>query len=208
MAEWSNAHDLGVVGDGKADDTAALQRAIDTHRVVYLPLGSTGSPTRFDSADSVVIGLQPSLTQIALADNTPAYPGCRRTEGVVEVGAKEVMRSFSGSDWPPAASIRAPRRCYGALARTHWSMMSNLKAGTVRSSRTERDSTPTTRTIVPIRIRPPLGWPISQSMDHARRRWHIQRHLEPGYLRQRGSVHFGHQHAGAHVRDVDRAPRS
>ena len=30
---------LGVNGDGKTDDTAALQRAIDTHRVLYLPIG-------------------------------------------------------------------------------------------------------------------------------------------------------------------------
>jgi Pectate lyase superfamily protein len=40
VSEWANAHDLGVVGDGEADDTAALQRAIDSHRVVYLPLGA------------------------------------------------------------------------------------------------------------------------------------------------------------------------
>ncbi len=29
VAQWANAHDLGVVGDGRADDTAALRRAIE-----------------------------------------------------------------------------------------------------------------------------------------------------------------------------------
>jgi hypothetical protein len=91
VAEWANAHDLGVVGDGQADDTAALQRAINSHRVVYLPLGVYKvSNTIQLKADSVLIGLQPSLTQIALADNTPGY------EGVGE--PKPLVRSAEGGD--------------------------------------------------------------------------------------------------------------
>ena len=34
-----NVKTLGVIGDGKADDTAALQKAIDTHPVLYFPIG-------------------------------------------------------------------------------------------------------------------------------------------------------------------------
>lgn len=91
VAEWANAHDLGVVGDGQADDTAALQRAIHSHRVVYLPLGVYKvSDTIQLRADSVLLGLHPSLTQIALADNTPGYEG---------VGApKALVRSAEGGD--------------------------------------------------------------------------------------------------------------
>ncbi len=91
VKEWADARDLGVVGDGKADDTAALQRAIDAHRVVYLPLGVYKvSDTIRLRPDSVLIGLHPSLTQIALADNTPGF------QGVGE--PKALVRSAQGGD--------------------------------------------------------------------------------------------------------------
>ena len=91
VAEWSNAHDLGVVGDGQADDTAALQRAIETHRVIYLPLGVYRVTNTIQlRPDSVLIGLQPSLTQIALPDGTAVYQG---------VGApKALLKSADGGD--------------------------------------------------------------------------------------------------------------
>src|SRR3569833_2981998 len=91
VAQWSNAHDLGVVGDGQTDDTTALQRAIETHRIVYLPLGVYRVTNTIQlRPDSVIIGLQPSLTQIVLPDGTPAYQG---------VGApKALMRSADGGD--------------------------------------------------------------------------------------------------------------
>jgi hypothetical protein len=91
VREWANAHDLGVVGDGEADDTAALQRAIDTHRTVYLPLGAYKvTDTIRLRPDSVLIALHPTLTQLALPDNTPAY------QGVGE--PKALLRSADGGD--------------------------------------------------------------------------------------------------------------
>ena len=91
VKQWSNARDAGVVGDGKTDDTAALQKAIDTHRVVYLPLGVYRVTDTIQlKKDSVLIGLQPSLTQIALADNTPAYAGVGEP--------KALLKSADGGD--------------------------------------------------------------------------------------------------------------
>ena len=85
VSEWANAHDLGVVGDGQADDTAALQRAIDSHRVVYLPLGAYKvTDTIRLGKNSVLVALHPSLTQIVLADGTPAYQGVGAPKAVVE----------------------------------------------------------------------------------------------------------------------------
>jgi hypothetical protein len=85
VAEWANAHEVGVIGDGQADDTAALQRALDTHRVVYLPLGVYKVTDTIQlRPDSVLIGLHPSLTQIALADETPAFQGVGEPKALVQ----------------------------------------------------------------------------------------------------------------------------
>ena len=38
-SEWVNVRALGVEGDGTSDDTAAMEQAINTHSVLYLPGG-------------------------------------------------------------------------------------------------------------------------------------------------------------------------
>ena len=84
-SEWANARTLGVKGDGKSDDTAALQKAIDTHRVVYLPAGFYQvSDTLRLRPDSVLVALHPNLTQIVLPDGTPAYQGVGAPKALVQ----------------------------------------------------------------------------------------------------------------------------
>ena len=39
MTDWVNVHTLGVKGDGQTDDTAAIQAAVNAHRVLYFPSG-------------------------------------------------------------------------------------------------------------------------------------------------------------------------
>jgi hypothetical protein len=74
--DWVDVRSLGVKGDGKSDDTAALQRAIDSHRVLYFPIGFYMiSDTLHLKPDTVLIGMHPSLTQITLPDHAPAYAG-------------------------------------------------------------------------------------------------------------------------------------
>ena len=85
VGEWANVRTLGVTGDGVTDDTTALQKAIDTHRVVYLPTGHyLVSDTLRLRSDTVLIGLQPSVTQITLAENAPAYQGVGNAKALVE----------------------------------------------------------------------------------------------------------------------------
>ncbi|WP_404338631.1 glycosyl hydrolase family 28-related protein [Sphingomonas sp. MMS12-HWE2-04] len=85
VATWANVRTLGAKGDNATDDTAALQRAIDTHRVLYFPSGFYRvSDTLKLRPDSVLIGLHPSLTQIVLADDTPAYRGVGPAKALIE----------------------------------------------------------------------------------------------------------------------------
>ncbi|MDR3718681.1 MAG: glycosyl hydrolase family 28-related protein [Bryobacteraceae bacterium] len=73
---WVNIHSLGAKGDGVADDTDAFRKAIAAHRAIYLPSGKyLVSDTIALKPDTVLIGLHPAATQIALADNTPAFQG-------------------------------------------------------------------------------------------------------------------------------------
>ncbi|RMB34437.1 sugar lactone lactonase YvrE [Sphingomonas sp. PP-F2F-G114-C0414] len=91
VRDWANAHDLGVKGDDTTDDTAALQRAIDTHRVVYLPVGRYRvTDTIRLRPDSVLIALHPSLTHLYLPDETPAYMGVG--------GPKALLQSAKGGN--------------------------------------------------------------------------------------------------------------
>jgi sugar lactone lactonase YvrE len=73
---WVNLRTLGVKGDGVSDDTAALQKAIDEHRTLYIPEGRyIVSNTLHLKPDTVLIGLHPSMTQFDILDGTAAFQG-------------------------------------------------------------------------------------------------------------------------------------
>ena len=73
---WVNLHDLGAKGDGRTDDTAVLQQAINEHRALYLPSGCyVVRDTLKLKPDTALIGLHPGATQLILPDGTPAYQG-------------------------------------------------------------------------------------------------------------------------------------
>jgi hypothetical protein len=91
VAEWADVRSLGAKGDDATDDTAAIQRAIDTHRTVYFPTGRYRvSDTIRLRADTVLVALHPALTQIVLPDGTPAFGGVGE--------ARPLIRSASGGD--------------------------------------------------------------------------------------------------------------
>ncbi len=82
--EWVNVHTLGVKGDGKTDDTAAIQQAIDTHQVLYFPMGRyVVRNTITLKPDTILIGLHPTQTQIMLPDETAGYQGVGAPKAIV-----------------------------------------------------------------------------------------------------------------------------
>jgi sugar lactone lactonase YvrE len=84
-SQWVNIRSLGVQGDNKTDDTAAIQRAIDTRRVLYIPSGRyIVHDTIRLRPDTVLIGLHPSITQFDLPDNLPAFAGLGAPKALLE----------------------------------------------------------------------------------------------------------------------------
>ncbi len=109
--EWVNVHTLGVKGDGAADDTAALQQAINTHRALYLPGGHyVVRDTLTLKPDTVLIGLHPTLTQIDLLDETPGYQGVGAPKAMLLAppGGENILSGigvFAGSINPRAVAV-------------------------------------------------------------------------------------------------------
>jgi Pectate lyase superfamily protein/SMP-30/Gluconolactonase/LRE-like region len=82
---WVNLKSLGAKGDGQTDDTAAIQKAIDEHPVLYIPSGNyIISDTITLRPDTVLIGLHPSATQFDILDSTPAFQGPGAPEPLIE----------------------------------------------------------------------------------------------------------------------------
>lgn len=85
VSSWVDVRTLGVKGDNTADDTQAIQRAIDRNRVLYFPAGFYRvTDTLKLRPDTVLIGLHPGLTQIVLPDDLPAYRGVGSPKALIE----------------------------------------------------------------------------------------------------------------------------
>jgi hypothetical protein len=110
-SEWVNVHALGVKGDGKTDDTTALQEAIHSHRVLYLPGGHyVVRDTLALKTDTVLIGLHPTLTQIDLMDETLGYQGVGAPKAVILApsGGENIVSGigvFAGGINPRAVAV-------------------------------------------------------------------------------------------------------
>jgi sugar lactone lactonase YvrE len=108
---WVNVHSLGVRGDGSTDDTAALQKAIDTHRVLYFPGGHyVVSDTLVLKPDTVLIGLHPTLTQFDLLDSTPGFQGVGPPKAILSApsGGSNIVSGlgiFAGGVHPRAVEL-------------------------------------------------------------------------------------------------------
>ena len=109
--EWVNVQTLGAKGDGATDDRASLQRAIDEHRVLYFPSGHyVVRDTLTLKANTVLIGLHPTLTQIDLLDETPGFQGVGAPKAVIFAppGGKNILTGigvFAGGINPRAVAV-------------------------------------------------------------------------------------------------------
>ncbi len=111
-ATWVNVRTLGVAGDGKTDDTAALRQAIAKHRTLYFPTGLyCVSDTLTLRPDTVLIGLHPHATAIRLPEGTPGFEGQAEAKPVIEApqaGANIItgLGVYTGAVNPRAVAVK------------------------------------------------------------------------------------------------------
>ncbi|HVN92348.1 MAG TPA: glycosyl hydrolase family 28-related protein [Terracidiphilus sp.] len=110
-SDWVSVHSLGVVGDETADDTAAIQAAINSHRVLYFPSGHYRvTDTLTLKPDTILIGLHPTLTQFDLEDSTPGFQGVGAPRPVISspAGGSNIISGFgvyTGGTNPRACGV-------------------------------------------------------------------------------------------------------
>lgn len=106
-----NVRTLGAAGDGKTDDTAALQKAIDGHGVLYFPSGKyIVTETLSLKPDTVLIGLHPLMAQIDLPDGTAGFQGVGEPHAVIlaPAGGRNLVSGigiFTGGINPRAVGV-------------------------------------------------------------------------------------------------------
>ncbi|ATY33967.1 glycosyl hydrolase family 28-related protein [Sphingomonas psychrotolerans] len=111
MANWVDVRTLGVVGDGQADDTAAIQRAIDTRRVLYFPAGFYKVTDSLKlRPDTVLIGLHPAMAQLYFPDGNPRHAGLGAVLPILETprGGDNILSGlglFTGRVNPRASAL-------------------------------------------------------------------------------------------------------
>jgi sugar lactone lactonase YvrE len=111
VSEWANVRSLGAKGDSRTDDTAALQRAIDSHRVLYFPTGFyMVSSTLKLKPDTVLIGLHPAATQLVIPDNEPGHAGVGSVVPIIDTpkGGHNIVAGlglFTGRVNPRAGAV-------------------------------------------------------------------------------------------------------
>ncbi len=85
METWVDIRSLGARGDGSSDDTEAIKKAIAGHPTIYFPSGQYRvTDTIALKANTVLIGLHPSVTRILLTDSTPAFQGVGNPKALLE----------------------------------------------------------------------------------------------------------------------------
>lgn len=111
VSQWTSVRELGVTGDGDTDDTEALQHAIDTHRVLYFPMGLYRvRATLHLKPDSILIGLSPATTVLVVKDDDPNFSGSGAAVPVIEssAGGHEILTGigvYTGYSAPRAAGV-------------------------------------------------------------------------------------------------------
>ncbi|HVY73725.1 MAG TPA: glycosyl hydrolase family 28-related protein [Puia sp.] len=112
MNTWVNLKTLGATGDGRTDDSRAIQNAIDRYATIYVPQGwYRVSETLKLKPNTVLIGLNPISTQFLLPENAEAFGGFGGPKALLESseGGRNIVSGIglsTGIDNPRAVACK------------------------------------------------------------------------------------------------------
>ena len=205
---WVNVHTLGVKGDGQTDDTAAIQQAIDAHRVLYFPIGYyIVRDTIVLKPDTVIIALHPATTQFDLPDSTPGFQGVGAPKALAGSAARRDQHRQRPRASSPAASIRARSSILwmaGEQSLRQRRADSRRRRHVSAAGRRDRRSTTSAPRRTAILGRS-LGRAVSEHLGDPRRRRHVRQHLVAQPVRTGRLLRVRHDDARTRLRAVERA---
>lgn len=124
MKNWVNVKEQGLSGDGVTDDTAALQKLIDTYETLYFPQGIyLLSDTVTLRENTALIGMNPVSTRFLLKDNTENFAGFGAAKPLIQTSAGMTVMMGLGID----TGARNPRVCGIAWEASEKSYMNDVK---------------------------------------------------------------------------------
>ena len=112
MSTWVNVRAFGAKGDNTTDDLPAFQSAVASATVIFIPHGRYHLSDSLQlKPDTVLLGLNPITTQLAINDSDPHFTGSGPIKGLLESGpaGTNIVRGIgidSGANNPGAAGIR------------------------------------------------------------------------------------------------------
>ena len=204
---WVSIATLGAKGDGETDDTQAFIDAIAKHRAIYLPQGryKITQPLVL-KADTVLIGLNPTTTQLDVPDFTPPFQGEGGPLAVVEApkGGTNIITGIGidagvnsravGLKWMAGPDSYVERR---PVPRRPRHLQGRRLVGRGLQQHALRRPRPAQA----------VGLPVLEPLDHGWRRRDVQGHLDARHLRGGRHLRLGHRHPGPPLRHEHRAPR-
>lgn len=124
MDTWTNAKEVGLVGDGVTDDTEALKQAIKEYKNIYFPQGEyVFSDTIKLEPDTVFIGMNPISTQLILKENSEKFTGFGKMRPFIETSKEKNILFGIGV----RTGGRNPKACGVKWSANEFSYMNDVK---------------------------------------------------------------------------------